>query len=363
MFPAELYVPIYCYSLLALTCLTAAVYLRSSTDFSFAAGFNRFMLPTITGLMTLFIGLRPLSWMFTDMGTYVSMYSRAQAGEKVTGDWGFDVVLTFFSASFPVEVFFLFCAFLYVFPLAVATSKRHGEWGWSALLALFGSFSFFNYGVNGIRHGIAASLMIAALSMQRHLAIALLTVLAAYSVHKSIAIIAVAFLLARWMPYPHFWSMAWVAVAGTVAVIGERINAVIFNLLPALDDSRAETYLLSQGADKGGYRWDFLLYSSVPVIISYVMAPPKIKREKEYRVLLSTYVMTNTFWVLVIYAAFSNRFAYLSWCMLPWVVIYPFVGNAQKEVREPQVRPSTVLLALALLAHFSFTFYMYMFVA
>lgn len=361
MFAAENYIVIYCYGVAALTCLTCLVYLRSTTDFGFAESFNKTMVPTVTLLMTLFIGLRPLSWMFVDMGTYVSMYYRAKAGEKVTGDWGFDTLLTFFSENFAVVYFFLFCAALYIIPLAIACFRRHGSWGWPAFVALLGGFSFFNYGVNGIRHGIATSLVIAALSIRENKVGVAVMLMIASTTHKSVVITAIAFVIASLINRPGLWASIWVLAAASTAAIGETINTIIFNFLPFIEDSRTETYLLTKGQDKGGYRWDFILYSSIPIIISYAFAPTRVKADKEYKVLLSTYILTNTFWVLVIYAAYSNRFAYLSWSILPWLVTYPFIGLPPTSQGQPALPPQTALLALALAAHFSFTFLMLLF--
>lgn len=363
MLPAAVYLPTYCFGLLALTLLTTVIYMRPTTDFSFAVGFNRLMLPSCAAIIILFIGLRPLSWLFVDMGTYVAMYSRARAGEKVTGDWGFDELLSFFAERFEVEYFFLFCAFLYIAPLAFAAARRHGEWAWSPFLALLGGFSFFNYGVNGIRHGVAASLIIAAFSTRQNKVVTALLVVMSFTIHKSVVITGIAFVIASLISRPGIWAAIWMVSAILVAIIGERVNAFIFNLLPAIEDLRAESYLLQRGEDKGGYRWDFLLYSSVPVIVSYALAQTRIRAEKEYRVLLSTYIITNTFWVLVIYAGFSNRFAYLSWSFLPWLVIYPFVGTQRDAYGNPGVRPQLVLLGGALIVHFSFTFAMSLFYA
>jgi hypothetical protein len=62
------------------------------------------------------------------------------------------------------------------------------------------------------------------------------------------------------------------------------------------------------------------------------------------------------------YAAYSDRFAYLSWFMLPWIITYPF--TPRKFVRNsagimPVRKLRLGLLAAALLAHFAFTFFMY----
>ncbi|MBN1184997.1 MAG: hypothetical protein JXB49_22115, partial [Bacteroidales bacterium] len=46
--------------------------------------------------------------------------------------------------------------------------------------------------------------------------------------------------------------------------------------------------------------------------------------DKLYVQIFNIYVAANAFWILVIRAAFSNRFAYLSWFLMGIVVFYPF---------------------------------------
>ena len=72
-----------------------------------------------------------------------------------------------------------------------------------------------------------------------------------------------------------------------------------------------------------GFRWDFLAYSAMPIILGYYTILKKRITDNWYSVLFSTYCLANAFWVIFIRAAFSNRFAYLSWFMYPIVVAYP----------------------------------------
>ena len=49
-------------------------------------------------------------------------------------------------------------------------------------------------------------------------------------------------------------------------------------------------------------------------------------RDNWYDVICTTYCLCNAFWIMVIRAAFSNRFAYLSWFLFPVVIAYPLVN-------------------------------------
>ena len=77
-----------------------------------------------------------------------------------------------------------------------------------------------------------------------------------------------------------------------------------------------------------------------------------LRSDPFYARLVNTYLLANAVWVLAIHASFSNRFAYLSWFMMPWVLLYPFVPG--KIIH----RPRTGLIAAVLCAHYMFTYVM-----
>ena len=59
------------------------------------------------------------------------------------------------------------------------------------------------------------------------------------------------------------------------------------------------------------------------------------------------YILANTFWILVIRANFSDRFAYLSWFIYSAVLIYPLVTNP-KIVQNSSKWVSLIILGLTL---------------
>ena len=92
----------------------------------------------------------------------------------------------------------------------------------------------------------------------------------------------------------------------------------------------------------------------MPVIISYIWADIRARNDAFYRRLLCTYLATNAFWLLAMYAAFSNRFAYLSWFMMPWLIVYPFIPNNDKTKSIPSVRVNR--FAAMIIGQFALTY-------
>ena len=104
-----------------------------------------------------------------------------------------------------------------------------------------------------------------------------------------------------------------------------------------------------------GFRWDFLLYSSMPIIMGwYIIFKRRIKVDFNYILLLGVYIYSNAFWVMVIRASFSNRFAYLSWFIYPLVLAYPLLKFPIWKKKQG------LRTGLILLAHFGFTFVMWL---
>jgi hypothetical protein len=120
-----------------------------------------------------------------------------------------------------------------------------------------------------------------------------------------------------------------------------------------ISDDRFANYLTARTVDDfshAGFRWDFLLYSSVPVAVGSWFIFRRGYADKFYLWLFNIYLMTNAFWILVIRANFSNRFAQLSWFIMPLVLIYPFF---MKRFWEDQ----PVRAGSAVVVFYLYTFY------
>ena len=138
------------------------------------------------------------------------------------------------------------------------------------------------------------------------------------------------------------------------------LGNTVANLFASLGfDDRMSGYLnnteaLSSEFSSSGFRWDFLIYSSMPIVLGYYVIVKKGIRNLTYEFLLNTYILSNAFWVIVIRAAFSNRFAYLSWFLYPIVVAYPLLKLPIWENNQGSY------LKKIMLANFGFTYIMWL---
>ena len=100
-----------------------------------------------------------------------------------------------------------------------------------------------------------------------------------------------------------------------------------------------------------GFRPDFILYSAVPLYLGYLMLNKYKYQSDTYSFLLRLYIMTNSMWMLCMYAEFNNRIAYLSWFMYPFVLLYPVISRERNQIQRKYFR-------WVVYGHLAFTLFM-----
>jgi hypothetical protein len=448
MLPAYLYTPLYFHAMLLVVVSCTLVYWAGRDQSRSLDHFNRVAMIVIGLSVLLFIGFRPVSGVFVDMVEYARTYERVQQGVQ-TGlkDWLFNGLMRLCSLLLPAGGFFFVCALIYVAPLAVAFLRIHGAWAFPVFLACLTAFSFWAYAVNGIRNGMATSVLILAFAFHAKPVVMLPLMAVAHGLHGSVMLPAAAFLIVRYVKWTEIWLAFWLACVA-VSLFAGNVGQMLLSLYnPFTWDERVETYIL--GSQSRGFRADFLAYSILPVVVTLLMAAPTrarsrrfvgrvkngpvmnwmwrqstmkakpmgiggqlclqgvsaagnvasvvvrhplpdphtsseracrkwvgrdlsmpgagvsesgwnrlpwvrlLRRDPFYARLVNTYLLSNALWALLIHANFSNRFAYLSWFMMPWILLYPFVPG------EIIHRPRIGFIAAILCVHYLFTYVMW----
>ncbi|WP_430813435.1 EpsG family protein [Carboxylicivirga sp. RSCT41] len=321
-----------------------------SRRFNLAAVFFVFI------LLLLYMGLRPISgYYFGDMLTYARNFETLTSGGFVREkDLGFSLLFKFSSMIMSVEWFFLLCAFLYILPLYIAVRRWHHDYAFLAFLALIGSFSFWGYGTNGIRAGLASSFFICALSYRKNIPVMIGWLILSLSFHKSMILPILAFALTFIYNKPKTYLLGWFVAIVLSASMGSFWENLFMGL--GLSDDRFSNYLSNtenlHQFSRTGFRWDFLLYSSVAVVVGYLYIAKFKFKDKFYHQLYNTYVICNAFWIMVIRVAFSNRFAYLSWFMMALVIVYPLLKHKMFRLQYSKI-------GYVLFIYIGFTYVMY----
>lgn len=297
-------------------------------------------------------------------GWDLSANDASYAQVKAQGDEWIWVAIQRFVRSLGGD-FAAFCTFTVILYVGIMTWAAHrfiNSHLWLVFLFLISSFSFSQYGVNGVRNGIATSLVMLGISFLaeknlRGYAVALFTFVAGYYIHHSIYLSAICALLAAFLiKKPKTAIIIWSLAIPVSLVVGNAAG----NFFSALGfDDRMEKYFVAfqqqdmSGFAFTGFRWDFLLYSAMPVLMIWYTTVKRNFEDRTYNIIAVTYLLANAFWILVIRAAFSNRFAYLSWFLYPIVIAYPLL---RFHLWDDQDRKT----ALILLAYEAFTFFMFL---
>lgn len=207
------------------------------------------------------------------------------------------------------------------------------------------SFSFISYGVNTLRQGFACSMLLLGMSFlykNKSWIICLLLCFLAFSTHRSTSIAIVSLILANTLiKKPKTAILIWVTSVVISLVMGNFLSGFIgsFNF-----DDRIDTY--STGAYsiyRTGFRWDFLLYSAAPILLFWYVSIKRGIQDEIFNKICITYILANAIWVQFIRIAYTDRFAYLSWYMLPLVLAY---ASIRVPIWKDQDRKAAGILAL-----------------
>lgn len=309
----------------------------------------------------LFFGFRPVHYIFGDTVVYDELYRMLQIdGTSVIGDhsdWLFYSFMAHCAPLMDINYFFAIVMCFYVAMMFAGCKKLDLRHGASLMLFCIGAFSFYGYAVNGIRNGVACSFVILALGAickgERIWPIVFSFI--AIGCHKSTALPLFCMFFTYFIRNPKLMYVVWIVAIALSLVLGEYIEMLLSII--SYDD-RLASELMSDEADgvmmEHRFRWDFLLYSFMPILLGWYILFVRKFYNRTYLILLGTYIYANAFWVLTIRAIFSNRIAYLSWFLYPIVLAYPLFNLPVFKKDHSQK------VAWILLAHFGFTTVMWM---
>lgn len=361
-FDPSLYYPVYIYSLLFLTIGYTISISKYGTSL-IQRNTNQPLVLIYILLFIVLVGLRPISgFYFGDTANYAQSYDLFVNGiasyDPTSKEWFFEWLMYHCSQLMNVHGFFLLVEILYVLPVLWACKKFVPNHALLMFLVCMGAFSFFSYGTNGIRNGMACSLIIAAMACvqgdMRQKIIGGILAFLAFNIHRSTALPIACILATFFVKDTRLVLGWWVASIFLSLVAGGSIEAFFTGL--GFDD-RLSNYATDDSADamfsSTGFRWDFLLYSAMPILLGYYVVIKRKIWDKNYLLLLHTYILCNSFWVMMIRAAFSNRFAYLSWFLYALVLIYPCL-------KLPIWKDQGKKVGLIVMAHLLFTLIMWL---
>lgn len=338
-----------------------AFFLCTKSNNNLIKGSQTTLLPIIIIIFTtVYIGTRPI-WCYADTHLYTLMFNLVQSGvwESLKGEgkeplWDF-IEYTCIDLTTASGWLFIVATF-YILGMSIASYRWLPRHFLLAIIFLFTAFSFWGYATNGIRNGMATSIAMLGLSFfcrrKKDLITGYLLLILAVLTHKSCMLIIVAATGALYLKNTKVNISFWLICVVLGILFQNQFKSLFAELI---DDSRIDYYLaIETNTDTfstTGFRWDFLIYSAIPILIGWFATTKQKITDKTYLFILHTYIFSNAFWVLINSIAYSNRFAYLSWFLLPIVVLHPFC-------KFNLIKKQSAILGMLLIIFTAFTYFM-----
>lgn len=299
--------------------------------------------------LVLFFGFRnPYDHGFADTVGYAARYIAIATGGKSSvwytlssesSEVIWNSILIFCSLNkLGIYTWFTIIAAIYILGTYYAVRKIFPNNIFLGCTFAFLNFGFYSGAVNGMRNADALSVFLVAMSYiivrdknLRNLIITILLLIIAYLIHHSIILPAIALLASIYVVKKTNTAICFWLLSIIISLTAGSVVSAFFENLGF--DDRLTSYI-SGGTDESrmaqlfshvGFRWDFLLFSAVPIIWGWYVTNKLMCKDRVYMIILNTYILANSVWVMVIRAAFSNRFAMLSWFLYFLVIAYPLL--------------------------------------
>ncbi len=356
----SLYQPLYLILVTIITFVVMKDYAKWKYRFFIKYDFSKKNYAILLALfLTFFIGLRPIDERyFVDMFMYDYSYYFTYYAAPFFFDWNadniiFDNLFAWMGAhQYESGVFFFIISTIYFICMLIACLKLFPKDTMLAFIVYLGAFSTFSFGTNGIKAGAAASLFLIALAYyKKSKIIVIIFLLLALGFHHSMKAPLIAYVIAYYYKKPKTYLYGWVFCL----LLAAAHVTIFMSIFAGYTDEHGASYLKIQTGDTAknvsGFRPDFILYSAIPIIIGYYLITVKKIKSERFIFLWCVYTLTNCVFLLCTYGSFINRIAYLSWLMIPFVLLYPFTNIRWSNQQDQYLR-------YVVLGHLGFTLFM-----
>lgn len=301
-----------------------------------------------------YLGSRELS-IGVDTMNYMGIFDDFNTGglPSIKTDVFFFLPFFILSKIVSYRVVLYLCAFAYVFFAARAFRKLSPEYHIYFFLLFMVSPYFFQFGINGMRNGIAASVFLYALSFLKegknkvYVYVAVLSI----GIHLSMVVPFLIFHLFKKDRNLYILLLIWLAVFSLV-LLGMSFN-VLGNISDILISNGVMSgYLSDLNEDISKEIRNYWLYG-VPVVIWTVFFYEVLRKKKIidlfYKRCISSYITLSIVYLIFIHASFAVRFAFLSDFLFPLVLFYPLFTLYKKNYNLKVVQLLAICVMIVLL--------------
>ncbi|WP_019037077.1 EpsG family protein [Psychroflexus tropicus] len=298
----------------------------------------------ILAISILFIGLRdPVgNWRYLgDTSTYTRMFEQIKNGNRTefAKDIGFYLYMKLIASFANIKVFYLITGFIYVYLPYLTFKKWFKDKAIYVLIAFVVSMSFWAFGINGVRNGLATSIFLFSLKYYDKKWLMFALMILSVFFHKAMLLSFFAYLVSVFIIKIEKKALVFWIISIPLSLLFrnqlENLTEFVFSTDSIIQDERASTFFSDEGQNQlvsGQFRIDFIIYSAIAIFIGYWAIVKKEFSNTLYRLLFRTYVIANGIWILLIYAPYTNRIAYLSWFLMPIILTVPFISDLSIDI-------------------------------
>ena len=288
---------------------------------------------------------------YSDKYSYQYGFKNALEGLKSTkaADSGFSYLTKFI--KYFIDSFFIYLlliATVYIFGyLKFIKHFFSREYQFIVFFATICSLGFYAYGTNTLRQGLALSIFLIALVHRDRKFKYIIYALIAVLIHKSLIIPALAFYIIKKYNLKNNYIYFWFFCLFLTIVVGNSLAGYLGDFLSG-SDNRLNNYVTGKNeVYNAGFKLNFLIYSIAPIVYG-LKIKAKINNEF-YNKMLSLYIVVNAIWLLVIRIPFTDRFAYLSWFLIPFIFLYPL--SVQRIFKNQNSVIAIIILYLSMVCY------------
>lgn len=263
-------------------------------------------------------------------------------------DFFFDFFTYSISKSVDFYFFLIICAFIYIFGAFVGLKRIFQKDFYLPFLLFLISPYFFQFGINVMRNGIAASLLLITISCyhngDKKWKVVIYTILA-LGFHISMIIPIIMFVISKYIKKIEFVFFFWL-VSILFGLLNINLIAPLANLMVDFSD-RVGSY--SENTGERSSWGNFLVFGVTPVLFAmYTIVIAKFKNPF-FLALTKTYMLTHTIYIMLINTEYALRFGYLAEFMMPILLFYPLFFNSSFKTSFIHLKVAILLLVVFLI--------------
>ena len=302
------------------------------------------------GLYTVFyIGNRDYE-IGVDTGNYKYAFDliKFQESLEIKKDPLYDAISYFFAKHIDFQSLLIFCSFLYIFCALFGLKKIFKQNYYLPFTVFLITPYFFQFGINVMRNGVAASIFLVALGYyytndKKWKIIA--TLLFSMFFHISMIVPLLFFLITKYIKKTEYLFVAWL-FSIVLAVLKMNIAIVVADFISTFT-IRVGNYAQNVG-EKSSWS-NFLIFGAFPVLFAvyniFVLKYANIF----YKRLINAYILTHIPYIILIDTEYALRFGYLSEFMMPVLLLFPLMIEPKIKFSLSRIKICVIILFVFLL--------------